>query len=360
MATHSAVAASDESGRLAALRRYRILDSLPEQVYGDVVNLASTVCGTPQAVLTFIDETRQWFKASVGIDGEETPREIAFCDQAIRHPGEVMVVGDASVHPLFRDYPQVTGPDHLRFYAGAPMVTPDGHALGTVCVVDQVPREITAAQRAALASLARVVVQLLELRRSQLESQRLLAEHELVTQDLRSYQQQLETLNSELTVEASHDPLTGLLNRSGMQRATARAQSNWAHSGPFCVAVLDIDHFKRINDTYGHPAGDAVIRIVGEEIRRCIRGGDIAVRYGGEEFLVMMPGTPAAGARTVIERIRQEVAARADLPTPVTVSAGLAMGLAGRDEPDAIFRSADQALYTAKRRGRDRVETAED
>lgn len=104
-----------ERARLDALHRYRILDSLPERAYDDIVALARQVCGTPQAVMTFIDEERQWFKASQGIQGEQTDRSIAFCDMAIRRPEEVMVVSDASRHPVFKDYPQVTGPDHLRF-----------------------------------------------------------------------------------------------------------------------------------------------------------------------------------------------------------------------------------------------------
>ena len=118
----------DDQRRLQALRRYRILDSLPDQAFEDVVQLATTICGTPQAVVTFVDEERQWFKASRGIKGEETERGIAFCDIAIRRPDEVTIVRDASQHPVFRHYPQVTGEDHLRFYAGAPMVTPDGFA----------------------------------------------------------------------------------------------------------------------------------------------------------------------------------------------------------------------------------------
>lgn len=132
-----------ERQRLESLRRYRILDTLPEAAYDDIVRLARQVCGTPQAVMTFVAEDRQWFKAAEGIEGEETERGIAFCDVAIRRPGDVTVVNDASQHPIFRHYPQVTGPDHLRFYAGAPMVTPEGHALGTVCVVDTVPGNST-------------------------------------------------------------------------------------------------------------------------------------------------------------------------------------------------------------------------
>ncbi|HEX4854958.1 sensor domain-containing diguanylate cyclase [Arenimonas sp.] len=350
-----------ERARLDALHRYRILDSLPERAYDDIVALARQVCGTPQAVMTFIDEERQWFKASQGIQGEETDRSIAFCDMAIRQPDEVMVVTDASRHPVFKDYPQVTGPDHLRFYAGAPMVAPGGHALGTVCVVDVEPRDLTPEQETALRALARLAVQLLELRRGQLDAQRQLAERELFTRDLLRYQRQLQDENSELANEANTDALTGLLNRTGLEKARqdALAQGH-AADAPYTVAVLDIDFFKRINDTLGHAAGDAVLRIVGQEIAKGVRGGDIAVRYGGEEFLVIMPGTPLAGARTVVERIRSEIAARPDLPMAVTVSAGIATGLAGRDVPERVFQRADQALYRAKRRGRDRVEAAED
>ncbi|KFN41902.1 sensor domain-containing diguanylate cyclase [Arenimonas metalli] len=350
---------ADEQARLAALRRYRILDSLPEQAYDDIVALAREVCGTPQAVMTFVDEERQWFKAAEGIEGEETERSIAFCDIAIRRPDAVTVVEDASVHPVFRNYPQVTGPDHLRFYAGAPMVAPGGHALGTVCVVDVEPRTLSPEQEHALRALARLAVQLLELRRGHLDSQRQLAERELFTRDLLRYQRQLEAENSELATEASTDALTGLLNRTGLEKVRQEVETQ-ARNAPYVVAVLDIDYFKRINDTLGHAAGDEVLRIVGEEIAKGVRGGDIAARYGGEEFLVIMPGTPLAGARTVVERIRRDIAARPDLPMPVTVSAGIAMGLAGRDAPEVLFQQADQALYRAKRRGRDRVEAAED
>lgn len=344
-----------DEARLEALRRYRILDSLAEQAYDDVVRVASALCGTSQAMVSFVDETRQWFKARFGLREEQTPRDIAFCDVAIRRPDAVLVVNDASEHPVFRHYPQVTGPDHLRFYAGAPLVTPDGFALGTVCVLDSEPHELSPAQVEGLESLARLVIHLLELRRSELEGRRQLVERELTTQSLLRYQRELEAQKTELEEEARRDALTGLLNRSGLQRAT---ELGWAGTGPFSVAVLDLDHFKRVNDTLGHSAGDEVIRIAAEEISRGVRGDDVAARYGGEEFLLMMPATPLAAAVTVVERIREAIAARSDLPTPVTLSAGVAAGVAGRDAPEQVFRAADQALYLAKRRGRNRVELA--
>ncbi len=349
---------ADEAGRLAALNRYRILDTLPEGTYDDVVDLARALCDTPQAVLTFIDAERQWFKAAVGLDGEGTDRRIAFCDVAIRTPRNVTVVEDASQHPRFRHYPQVTGSDHLRFYAGAPLVTPDGFALGTVCVVDTVPRSLTDDQARQLQALARLVVQLLEARRRELDGQRLLAEGQLHQREMVRYQRELEARNTELAEEARRDPLTGLLNRGGLSQA-ARAAAGRAGDA-FTVAVLDLDHFKRINDTLGHAAGDEVIRIAAEEIQRGVRGSDVAARYGGEEFLLLMPATPLDSGVSVVERIRTAIAARADLPTPVTLSAGLASGLAGHETPEALFQRADQALYLAKRRGRNRIEVAED
>lgn len=347
-----------DSLRLQALWRYRILDTLPEQAYEDVVHLATTLCGTSQAYISFLDEARQWFKAKLGAEDTETPREIAFCDLAIRRPEQVTVVPDASQHPVFRHYPQVTGPDHLRFYAGAPMVTPDGFALGTVCVADVVPRELTVAQVDALRALARTTVQLLELRRRELQAQRLLVERERATQDLMDYQRSLEASYASLAEEARRDQLTGLFNRSGLLQASSK--EGWLGSGQFTVAVMDIDHFKRINDTHGHADGDQVIRAVGEEILRAVRGADVAVRYGGEEFLVVMPATAPDGALSVVERIREAVAARSDLPARITMSGGLAAGSAGRDDFERVFERADQALYQAKHRGRNRVELAAD
>jgi GAF domain-containing protein len=155
-----------EPARLAALRRYAVLDTPPERAFDDLARVASLVCGTPIAVVSLVDESRQWFKARVGIDAEQTPREVAFCDHAIRDPAAVMVVPDAAADDRFRHNPLVTGAPHIRFYAGAPLVDPDGHPLGTLCAIDRRPRELTAVQREALAALARQVMTELELRRA--------------------------------------------------------------------------------------------------------------------------------------------------------------------------------------------------
>ena len=155
---------TNEAARLAAVRAYQILDTDPEQAYEDLVFLASVICRTPIAVLTLIDEHRQFFKAKVGLPVSETSRDVSFCAHAILETGN-FVVNDASVDPRFATNPLVTGDPKIRFYAGVPLRTPDGLALGTICALDSVPRELTDEQTRALEVLARQVMVQLELRR---------------------------------------------------------------------------------------------------------------------------------------------------------------------------------------------------
>jgi signal transduction histidine kinase/ActR/RegA family two-component response regulator len=156
----------NEAERVRALQTYRILDTPFEQEYDDIATLAAELCGTPMAFITLIDEARQWFKARVGSTQRETSRDLAFCAHAICRPDELMIVPDARLDRRFADYPNVTGPNGIRFYAGAPLVTPEGFALGTLCVADHQPRELTPSQERALRVLRRHIVNALELRRA--------------------------------------------------------------------------------------------------------------------------------------------------------------------------------------------------
>jgi anti-sigma regulatory factor (Ser/Thr protein kinase) len=154
----------DEAARLAALRRYRILDTAPEQAFDDLTLLASYVCDAPMALLTLIDSSRQWFKSKVGLTLTETHRNVAFCTHAIQKPDEIMVVPNTLSDQRFSNNPFVVGEPKIRFYAGAPLVTPDGYALGTLCVIDRVPRSLSPQQTAALDALRRQAQAQLELR----------------------------------------------------------------------------------------------------------------------------------------------------------------------------------------------------
>ena len=153
-----------EARRLKVLWQYDVLDTVAEEVFDDLVDLAAHICEAPIALISLVDENRQWFKARVGISVSETSRDISFCAHAILGDG-LMVVPDATKDKRFKNNPLVTGPQKIRFYAGAPLITPDGHALGTLCVLDHEARALRPEQKQSLRVLAHHVVSQLELRR---------------------------------------------------------------------------------------------------------------------------------------------------------------------------------------------------
>ena len=154
----------NETERLAALKEYHILDTGAEQSYDDITILAAHICKVPIAMISLVDEVRQWFKSKVGVDQQQTSRDVAFCAHAILQNGP-FTVRDATKDRRFADSALVTGEPHIRFYAGIPLINPEGLALGTLCVIDRQPRRLSAAQLKALQALSRQVMALLELRR---------------------------------------------------------------------------------------------------------------------------------------------------------------------------------------------------
>jgi anti-sigma regulatory factor (Ser/Thr protein kinase) len=189
---------ANETRRLATLRRYKILDTEPERQFDDLVLLASQICGTPIALITLVDADRQWFKARVGISMSETARSISICSHAIEQPG-LFIVQDALGDHRFRENPTVAGDPHIRFYAGAPLIADDGHALGTLCVVDHVPRTLTREQTEALQALRRQVEAQLELRRNLFELKDALAERDRAAESQARLLQKLESALSNVS-----------------------------------------------------------------------------------------------------------------------------------------------------------------
>jgi len=351
----------NEKERLKTLLAYNILDTLPEQAYDDFTQLAAVIFKTPIALITLVDAQRQWFKSKVGLDISETPREDAFCAHAIMAPGEVLVINDATKDERFSSSPLVIDNPNIRFYAGAPLVTPGGEALGTICVIDRVPREITSDELEALKTLSREIVNQLELRRSIAKLEEVALAQETYVEQLQQYQRDAEKIRSELEVQSITDALTGIFNRRGLED---RLKEEFAQSSRYkfdlSLLMIDVDLFKHYNDTFGHPAGDEILQTVAKILRLDMRTYDILARYGGEEFVIILPNTNLKGALVMGERFRRAVQLAAWSKRAITISVGVAELTSEITAPHDLVVQADRALYHAKQNGRNRVSSLHD
>lgn len=331
----------DEEQRLAALQAMDVLFTPGEERFDRITRIASALLGTPIALVSLVAKECQWFKSAQGLAATETPREISFCGHAILNE-ETLIVEDATRDDRFFDNPLVTGELNIRAYAGHPLRSIDGSRVGTLCIIDKSPRHFTASQLQSLRDLAAIAES--ELQRGQLSD----AQRELIRE------------MDELRIKASVDGLTRLWNRSAIM-ALLKAELTRAKRGiPVCVAMMDVDHFKKVNDTYGHPAGDAVLVEVALRIRRALREYDAVGRYGGEEFIAVMSNSALINSMKLCQRIRTSVERDAVAtpagPVQVTLSIGLVPSVAQATDADRLVATADAALYRAKNKGRNRVE----
>ncbi len=347
---------TNEVARLEELFGLDLLDTPAEQGFDDLTRLASRLAETPISLVSIVDADRQWFKSRVGLDAEETPRSDAFCAYAILDPDDVLVVEDATKDARFADNPLVLGAPDIRFYAGAPLVTSKGLPLGTLCVIDTEPRDFPADKRDALAALARQVVAQIELRRKVIELEAAARLREYQQERLERSQRELEKSLALIQEQSITDPLTGLRNRRALMTRLDEEFARWARYGqPLSVAMVDIDHFKQRNDSFGHAAGDAALVAVAECLELHARDTDVVARYGGEEFMLILPNTGPIGSHALVERIRLAVAAL-DLPDgSLTISAGIATADRTVTDSHALIVAADEALYEAKASGRNRT-----
>jgi diguanylate cyclase (GGDEF)-like protein len=326
---------NNEDERLAALREYERLDTADIREYDDISLLASQVCGTRFASISLVDETKQRFKSPVGFQVIETPRDTAFCSYTILDSQQVLVVKDATKDDRFAENPLVIGPTKFCFYAGAAILTHDDLAIGTLCVFDDVPRELTDQQVEGLQALARQLSVRIELRRT--------------TELLRQ-------ANDELRDLSLTDELTGIYNRRGFYlhaeqqiklfRSRQSERSLWLMLG-------DMDGLKEVNDQHGHVEGSEAIKETAEILVHTFRDADILARPGGDEFTVLILNTLDEVAEKVPKRLQinfEKHNAESGKPYKLAMSIGLVK--VPFDEETSIsemVRLADAAMYAEKR-----------
>lgn len=307
----------DESARLATLRVLQVLDTDPDERFDRITRMARRLFKVPIALISLVDADRQWFKSAQGLDVRETPRDVSFCGHAILSE-DILLIPDSHRDPRFADNPLVTGPPHVRFYAGCPVRAPSGHRLGTLCLIDHAPRGFDVDDQATLHDLAYMV------------------------------EQQFAGL-----YVAMVDELTGLANRRGFEsqagHVLALCQRNqW----PATLLYFDLDGFKHVNDHYGHAEGDWALKSFADLLRFCLRASDVIARPGGDEFVVLLSGTAVAQRDHALERLAVQMTAlnlRAQRGYEVGFSVGSAAMTA--DEPlelEELMQRADAEMYRNK------------
>jgi diguanylate cyclase (GGDEF)-like protein len=320
----------NEDDRLAALRGYDLLAGARDESLDALCRVVASIFNTQIALVSISDTNRQVIKGSVGFGADELARDLAPCAYAIQGESP-MVVEDLSLDPRFADNPLVGEPHNLRFYVGAPLLTPDRMALGTLCAIDTRTHQPTPDQLAALTDLSHVVMALFNMRKAM------------------SW-----TRNLALT-----DSLTGVANRAGLiMELEALIERRKYRESPFALIYLDIDNFKHINDTRGHTTGDEVLARIGATLRSCVRSVDLAGRLGGDEFAVLVPDCDENEAKRVANRIFSALGTIATRQhDPIHVSVGAASFPTPPANVNEALGIADRLMYAAKHAGKNRVVT---
>jgi diguanylate cyclase (GGDEF)-like protein len=314
----------DELDRLKALRSTGLLDSAPEARFDRLTRLIRRLLGVPVALVSLVDDDRQWFKSAGDFGSEEMPRDSSFCGHAILGD-ELFYVRDAREDSRFRDNPHVACDPYIRFYASCPLHSVDGYKIGTLCVIDYEPRELAAEQVQDLRDVAAIV--------------------------------QREIQASEIAVT---DQVTGLPNRRGFMVLAGHALEICGRNGlPACLVFIDLDDFKRINDAHGHNAGDEALRAFARCLQADVRATDVCARYGGDEFAVLLTGHAGRNAEGFIERLKAAVEQADDTrwsDQTLLWSYGAAPFDSGRHPSiEALIDEADRLMYQHKAEQREDV-----
>jgi diguanylate cyclase (GGDEF)-like protein len=313
-----------------------------EERFERITRLARRALHSPVAAISLLNDDKQWFKSAAGWGVSELQRDQTICKLTVE-ANQIVMIGDTLADPRVAHLPIVASAPQFRAYAGHPLVDEQGACVGTLCVFDLKPREFAPVDRQALIDLA------------------VLAQRELLSDQLVNAQAALTSKLGMARREALMDPLTHLWNRRGASVLLKGAFASADQRGtPLALALLDLDNFKRINDTSGHQAGDEVLRRVASRLLSIVRGDDAICRLGGDEFLVLMANTDAAIASRVAERIRHAITST---PVPTrdgAMSVSVSVGCTVRQPHDttavdSLLERADQALMASKAAGRNRV-----
>lgn len=332
----------DEEERLQTLHDLNILDTPAEECFECITRITKSLFNVPIVAITLIDENRQWFKSNQGLNSCETNRETSFCAHAILQD-DIFKVLDPLKDPRFADNPFVTGPPYIRFYAGYPVKAKNGKKLGTLCIIDNKPRQFSEDELSRLKDMAELV------------------EAEIHKHVISFSQKKLISELNEAKRASLIDPLTQLWNREGLMRILIyQLAYSDEHNRYFGVAIADIDHFKKINDQYGHNVGDEVLRNVSRQLLQNCRQEDAVGRWGGEEFLIVIDTQEEKTLLEILERFRKGIEEVSIEVNEVKVSVTVTIG-AARFDPQSkmsllnLIELADKALYQGKESGRNRV-----
>ena len=318
-----------------------LMDAAQNEVFANIAQLAREIAAAPMSAISLIDQDRQWFLARQGLPITSPTSPNSFCEKIVL-AREMMEVADTHADLRFEAHPMVTGTPNIRFYAGVPLILPSGEAIGTLCVLDTVPRQMSAAQKRSLKTLAQSTMNEIELRRR------------LVT--LQQEVGRRQSAEAHIVQLAMRDPLTGLPNRAALneclQQQLKLAQRNGTQ---LAVLFIDMDRLKLINDRHGHDAGDAALLEVARRLSGSVRESDTVARLGGDEFVIVLPDVGDAGnAMKISEKLVDVVNAPTTLgghTAQLCLSIGVAMSLKHGDSTIDLIRRADTAMYQAKQAG---------
>ena len=336
--------------RLEAVRQMALLDTPPEECFDRLTRLAAKLTEAPVAFVSLVDMNRDFYKSEFGF-GEPLAslRQLegrTFCHYAISSDAP-LVLDDVTQESTYRNVSTVESLG-VRAYAGIPLVTVDGQVIGSFCAIDFKPKHWSERDIDILTDLARSTMREIELRRviqaSEATNLRLIAEMKKVNE-----------LNHQLEVLSTTDSLTGVMNRRAFERSLDQELALVdRRSTPLSLVIVDVDHFKRVNDAYGHAAGDVVLQTIAARLTQSARTVDTVARIGGEEFAVILPNTDQANALMVAERMRATVENEVWPNVPLTISLGTAT-LLNLEKATGLLLRADKAMYVAKTSGRNRV-----